>query len=103
MKIDKLPATFGEIINRAQVNRHAAGYDANPVDYTKTEKSVRDARMVVEAIRQMLKPESRVECGPQRSRVWRGRDGPTARYITHMFAMRRRENGIEHRFKGQSL
>jgi len=25
-------------------------------------------------------------------------DGPTARYITHMFAMRCRENGIEHRF-----
>ena len=25
-------------------------------------------------------------------------NGPTARYITHMFAMRCRENGIEHRF-----
>jgi transposase InsO family protein len=25
-------------------------------------------------------------------------DGPTARYMTHMFAMRCRENGIEHRF-----
>ncbi|MFM9974429.1 MAG: integrase core domain-containing protein, partial [Beijerinckiaceae bacterium] len=25
-------------------------------------------------------------------------DGPTARYITHLFAMRCRENGIEHRF-----
>ena len=25
-------------------------------------------------------------------------DGPTARYITHMFDMRCRENGIEHRF-----
>ena len=25
-------------------------------------------------------------------------DGPTARYVTHMFAMRCRENGIEHRF-----
>ena len=25
-------------------------------------------------------------------------DGPTARYIAHMFAMRCRENGIEHRF-----
>ena len=24
-------------------------------------------------------------------------DGPTARYVTHMFDMRRRENGIEHR------
>ena len=24
-------------------------------------------------------------------------DGPTARYITHMFDMRCRENGIEHR------
>jgi len=24
--------------------------------------------------------------------------GPTARYMTHMFAMRCRENGIEHRF-----
>ena len=25
-------------------------------------------------------------------------DGPTARYVTHMFQMRCRENGIEHRF-----
>lgn len=25
-------------------------------------------------------------------------DGPTARYMTHMFDMRCRENGIEHRF-----
>ncbi len=25
-------------------------------------------------------------------------NGPTARYMTHMFAMRCRENGIEHRF-----
>ncbi len=25
-------------------------------------------------------------------------DGPTARYVTHMFGMRCRENGIEHRF-----
>lgn len=25
-------------------------------------------------------------------------DGPTATYMTHMFDMRRRENGIEHRF-----
>jgi transposase InsO family protein len=25
-------------------------------------------------------------------------DGPTARFVTHMFAMRCRENGIEHRF-----
>lgn len=25
-------------------------------------------------------------------------DGPTARYMTHMFAMRCQENGIEHRF-----
>ena len=25
-------------------------------------------------------------------------DGPTARYMTHMFGMRCRENGIEHRF-----
>jgi transposase InsO family protein len=25
-------------------------------------------------------------------------DGPTARYMTHMFEMRCRENGIEHRF-----
>ena len=25
-------------------------------------------------------------------------NGPTASYITHMFAMRCRENGIEHRF-----
>ena len=25
-------------------------------------------------------------------------DGPTARYVTHMFDMRCRENGIEHRF-----
>ena len=24
-------------------------------------------------------------------------DGPTARYMTHMFDMRRRENGVEHR------
>lgn len=28
----------------------------------------------------------------------RSADGPTARYITHMFDMRCRENGIEHRF-----
>ena len=25
-------------------------------------------------------------------------DGPTARYMTHMFAMHCRENGIDHRF-----
>lgn len=30
------------------------------------------------------------------------RHGPTARYITHMFAMRCRENGIEHRFTKRS-
>jgi transposase InsO family protein len=35
--------------------------------------------------------------GIQLAYLPKNRNGPTARYMTHMFDMRRRENGIEHR------